>query len=105
MRATHGARCHDDWRTLTVNHGSADLRDQHIRTSRSSQVDQYRSSKLAILSPALLTEKTAVALTTTTLSRMTGEAARPCQGREGARARCCNRREFRRPRLAGRCRD
>jgi hypothetical protein len=42
------ARCHDDRRTLTVNHGSADLRDQRICTSRSSQVDQYRSSKLAM---------------------------------------------------------
>ena len=40
------ARCRDDQRALTVHHGSTDIRDQRIRTSRSSGMDQYRSFKL-----------------------------------------------------------
>ena len=51
------ARCRDDQRVLTVNHGSAGTLDQRIRTSTSSQVGKYRSSKLVMRvrfpSPAL----------------------------------------------------
>ena len=43
------ARFHDNQRALTVNHGSSHVRGQRIHTSKSSQVDHYRSSKLVIL--------------------------------------------------------
>ena len=40
------ARCRDDQRAITVHYGSIDVRDQRIRTSRSSGMDQYRCFKL-----------------------------------------------------------
>lgn len=42
------ARCRDDQRVLTVNHGSAGTLDQRIRTSTSSQAGKYRSPKLVM---------------------------------------------------------